>query len=135
RDSQSRGGQEELPLRPAQAGLCDAHLQAGLLVLLLAGLDLFQRDLDLLAARALMSACDARGDRLVARDRRPALLHLLLARQDREQEDPGDAADREGSQEEERERLHLEHGRTYRGSGSSAISAASSAAARRASSP
>ena len=130
---------DELPLRPAQAGLRDAHRQA-------AGSSAFFCRTS--SSFSVSSTCSRRTFGLVAR-RRPharaagsgrddaflAPLGLALARQDRIDEHPDHAAGGERDQDEHGKRLHRHGGLLSSCSGSPATSAASSAAASRFSSP
>ena len=102
------GDDAEFLLRPVQPGLRDAGADSGgSLPSWLRRSSSLSDLLDLLAARALVARrrCGRAGSDL--RDAGAALLGLPLAGQQRIDEDPGDAADRDGAtMKSEGERLH-----------------------------
>ncbi len=111
-----------------EARLREADAERDPLFLLAARLEILQRSLDLLAARTLVLVGVAGGNRFGFCDRGTAIFGLLLSRQQRIEEDPGDAADPGGGEEGQCERLQFHGAPLYFWS---AISAASRAAARR----
>ena len=128
----------ELPLRPGRARPARCCIGSG---------RLFGFFCRCSSSFSVSSTCSRRDLRLVAargRAARPgsvratlalALLGLALAGQQRIDEHPGDAADGDRDQDEQRERLHRHGASVSFRSGSPATSAASSAAASRFSSP
>ena len=107
RHGENAGYGPELLVRPRQTGLRDPDAEGDGLLLFAAGIEFFQRPLDLLAARALAFIGLTRGGRLGTRDRSATGLGLPLARQQRIDEDPCQAADRGGGHEGQCERLHV----------------------------
>jgi len=82
----------------------------GPLGLVLPHLELLEGFLHLLAARALRAALGGgAGDRVRPRDAGQPVFRLLIARQDGINEDPGDAAGRDGHEREQGNRLQV-HG-------------------------
>ena len=89
---------------------CVRRVLSGYLAFLLpARLEILQRPLDLLAARALVLVGVPGGGRFRLRHRRAAALGLPLSRQQGIDKYPGNAADRGGGEKGECERLYL-HG-------------------------
>ncbi len=125
----------ELLLGQAETRLMNAGLQRRLLRLVVFDLEVFEAFLDLLAPGFLRAAAHSRVVGSDSRDALPAPLGRALAGQQRIKEHPGDAADRDRHQKNSARLLHLHGGYALPIGWVSAILAASSAAARRFSSP
>src|SRR5262249_18763236 len=95
---------------PVEAGPRQARAQGYLAVPFGASLEFLQRALDLFAARALRLVILPLGGRLGLGDGIAPVLRLPFSRQQRIDEDPGQAADGGGGEGGEREVLHFHGG-------------------------
>src|SRR6185437_8141776 len=94
-----RGDHRELLRRPGEACLSQANAEWNLARLLPARLEILERPLDLLAARALVALVLPLGSWLGLGHGGAAVLRLLLARQQGIDKDPCQAADGGGGRE------------------------------------